>query len=219
MPNFTCPNCNTEITETTKFCPECGNKIELTLAQEIQTEVKKTKNKKKTILTIIIILAVLILLAFGGHIFTTKYYLPKQNYEEGLSQMEKHNYTLAIEAFEKSNGYSDSKEKIAEIKTIQANNEILYALSSAYKKCHSSHTIMATDNLSISVDSKNKYDTDSLNDIKTIIYTLDLPDSLYDSMSQTTALMGRQKETYGNYEVSWSYHPDNGLDVIFRIVE
>lgn len=28
--------------------------------------------------------------------------------------------------------------------------------------------------------------------------------------------MGRQTESYEYYDVSWSYHPDNGLDVIFK---
>ena len=49
-----------------------------------------------------------------------------------------------------------------------------------------------------------------------IIKTLGLPDSLYDEMCETNALMGRQTESYEYYDVSWSYHPDNGLDVIFK---
>lgn len=133
--------------------------------------------------------------------------------------MEKHNYSAAIEAFEKSNGYADAEEKISEIEDIQEENEILYKLRRSYDKCTYFRTVISSDGLSISVDSTDKYDSDGIKDIKTIINELDLPDSLIDAMESTNALMGRQKEIYGVYEVSWSYHPDNGLDAIFRIIK
>jgi hypothetical protein len=56
-------------------------------------------------------------------------------------------------------------------------------------------------------------------DIQTIIKGLGLPDSLYNEMCYTNSLMGRQSETFDYYEVSWSYHPDNGLDAIFKFVD
>lgn len=46
---------------------------------------------------------------------------------------------------------------------------------------------------------------------------LGLPDSVAMKMSQTRALDGRQTETYGDITVSWTYHPDNGLDVLYEV--
>lgn len=45
---------------------------------------------------------------------------------------------------------------------------------------------------------------------------LGLPDSLEEKMEDTTALDGRQTEKYDNVTVSWKYHPDNGLEVIYE---
>jgi hypothetical protein len=42
---------------------------------------------------------------------------------------------------------------------------------------------------------------------------LDTPDSVKSLVSDTTALMGRQREEAGGIEYVWSYHPDNGLDI------
>lgn len=46
---------------------------------------------------------------------------------------------------------------------------------------------------------------------------LGLPDSIAMKMSQTRALDGRQTETYGDITVSWTYHPDHGLDVLYEV--
>jgi hypothetical protein len=35
-------------------------------------------------------------------------------------------------------------------------------------------------------------------------------------MEQTRALDGRQSETWEDFSASWTYHPDNGLDVLIR---
>lgn len=37
--------------------------------------------------------------------------------------------------------------------------------------------------------------------------------SLYSQMLETTALMGRQSAETSKYRVSWTYHPDDGLEV------
>lgn len=41
--------------------------------------------------------------------------------------------------------------------------------------------------------------------------------SLYTRMLDTTALMGRQTDETDRYEVSWTYHPDTGLEVTYEI--
>ena len=39
--------------------------------------------------------------------------------------------------------------------------------------------------------------------------------SLYTKMLETSALMGRQSEENNKYKVSWTYHPDDGLEVTY----
>lgn len=40
--------------------------------------------------------------------------------------------------------------------------------------------------------------------------------SLYSQMLKTTALMGRQREENDKYKVSWTYQPDEGLEVTYE---
>lgn len=46
---------------------------------------------------------------------------------------------------------------------------------------------------------------------------LELPSSLSDKMSSTRALDGMQSQNCGDFTVSWTYHPDNGLRVIYEV--
>lgn len=49
---------------------------------------------------------------------------------------------------------------------------------------------------------------------------LGLPDSLWNDMLQTTWSMGKQEETYEKIgiKVSWTYHPDKGLEVTYKLL-
>ena len=40
--------------------------------------------------------------------------------------------------------------------------------------------------------------------------------SIYSQMMNTTALMGRQSAENDKYRVSWTYHPDDGLEVTYE---
>ena len=55
-----------------------------------------------------------------------------------------------------------------------------------------------------------------LENVKLTNKALGLPDWLYEEMGQTRALDGRQKEVFDNVTVTWSYHPDQGLEVLYR---
>ena len=56
------------------------------------------------------------------------------------------------------------------------------------------------------------------NTLKAIKYAneaLGFPGSVYSDMLETTALMGRQSVENSKYTVSWTYHPDRGLEVTY----
>lgn len=52
--------------------------------------------------------------------------------------------------------------------------------------------------------------------IKELNSELGLPDWLYTEMMGTRALDGRQKEVFDYVTVSWSYHPDSGINILYR---
>ena len=84
----------------------------------------------------------------------------------------------------------------------------------------SSYARLAADGSYLSIDT-NPYDWDDYSSeeaivgLRNVVSALGLPDSLLQKMGSTRALDGRQTETYSNIEVSWSYHPDDGLEVLF----
>lgn len=53
--------------------------------------------------------------------------------------------------------------------------------------------------------------------IYTINDALGLPDSLIEDMGHTSSLDGKQSETFEDVTVSWKYHPDNGLEITYKI--
>ncbi len=55
-----------------------------------------------------------------------------------------------------------------------------------------------------------------MNFIQVVNHELGLPDAVYERMEATRALDGTQTADYENVFVSWSYHPDTGLKVIYE---
>lgn len=72
----------------------------------------------------------------------------------------------------------------------------------------------------------NVYDLDDYSNlsiaysIKDMNMKLGLPDSLYNEMLQTTWSMGKQQESFESIgvKVSWTYHPDKGLEVTYKLI-
>lgn len=97
-----------------------------------------------------------------------------------------------------------------------------------YKALHDINYITASeDNSYIQFDS-NPYNLDSdtfaarldamvaPSFLKTMNEDFNLPDWLYEEMVGTRALDGMQKEVFEHLTVSWTYHPDQGLEVLYR---
>lgn len=45
---------------------------------------------------------------------------------------------------------------------------------------------------------------------------LDAPESVGVKIAQTRALDGRQSDEWGNFAISWTYHPDDGANVLIE---
>lgn len=92
------------------------------------------------------------------------------------------------------------------------------ASQSIYKSCFS----IGSDDSYITVDT-NPFDLDDyfnknyINVVVEINEALNLPEYIYKEMLTTTALQGKQTETVNGITVTWSYHPDNGLEILYKL--
>jgi hypothetical protein len=57
---------------------------------------------------------------------------------------------------------------------------------------------------------------DSLTFTNCILDSLETPDYVRSKMESTTSLMGNQEAEWDNLQASWSFHPDNGFDVVLH---
>lgn len=81
---------------------------------------------------------------------------------------------------------------------------------------------LGSDKSYLQVDT-NPYDIDDyynatyLEILKSAITALKLPNYIYQRMLKTTAMQGRQEVTANGITVSWTYHPNKGLEAMFTI--
>ena len=66
-------------------------------------------------------------------------------------------------------------------------------------------------------DIDDYYNATNTQILKSAVTALKHPDYIYQHMLKTTAMQGRQEVTVNGITVSWTYHPDNGLEAMFTI--
>lgn len=52
-----------------------------------------------------------------------------------------------------------------------------------------------------------------------VLEALDAPEYVNEQMGSTRPLDGRQSTSWDGYTAEWTYHPDDGLDVLFYMTE
>lgn len=94
-------------------------------------------------------------------------------------------------------------------------------LAAAYDDCtgqDSGNTLsLEDDDATIVIDTGSKYGDAS--GYACVIEALDVPTSITAQMDRTTAMMGVQDATHDGLEFSWSYHPDNGVNMVITDTE
>lgn len=211
-----CKKCGNECDATQRFCPSCGIEI---------------SNMNDNLCT-----------NCGAKIPESQHYCPscgKKKEESKPLNMDGYSANSTITV---SNGGGANKNLIVGIfiglfvivivlffvfKGCQLNGPNLKAVYDKY--CSSEWAELASDGSYLKVDT-NPYneDEDDMSyselgeDIRrsdiiknSINKELNLPKSLGEKMGSTRALDGRQSETFDNIEVSWTYHPNQGLEVIY----
>lgn len=89
-------------------------------------------------------------------------------------------------------------------------------LIAAKEKCSlSEYATVGDGGKSLTLDSGGKEDFGLVySDIECILKEVRAPDHVVSEMASTRALDGRQNARWGKMRASWTYHPDQGLDVI-----
>jgi hypothetical protein len=57
----------------------------------------------------------------------------------------------------------------------------------------------------------------SVEDEACILRELGVTGAVSQHMASTRALDGRQTDSWGDYTAAWTYHPDDGLDVVIQV--
>ncbi|WP_257062939.1 hypothetical protein [Brevibacterium sp. 50QC2O2] len=76
---------------------------------------------------------------------------------------------------------------------------------------------VAGDGQSVSFDGIGKHGAEDFDDLRCLGNFLEMPDSVTEEMAHTRALDGRQEDEWGDYRVTWSYHPDDGMNAVFSV--
>ena len=95
-------------------------------------------------------------------------------------------------------------------------------LRTAYNSyCTSTYAELGYDGSYLSIDT-NPNDSDDYfsntawSQVQQVNDYLGLPASFEEKLLETRALDGRQTYTYGDFTMSWTYHPDRGLEIMYE---
>lgn len=85
--------------------------------------------------------------------------------------------------------------------------------------CAASNGVLVSDGgntLSVDMMGEEDYVGAGYGDVLCIIGAVETPSYIISAMESTRALDGRQHDTFNDIDVSWSYHPDSGLDIVYH---
>jgi hypothetical protein len=85
--------------------------------------------------------------------------------------------------------------------------------------CATSNGVLVSDGgntLSVDMMGEEDYIGAGYGDVLCIIGAVNTPSYIVSAMESTRALDGRQHDEFDGIDVSWSYHPDSGLDILYH---
>jgi hypothetical protein len=89
----------------------------------------------------------------------------------------------------------------------------------AYDTCGAPEGITVSDEgktITINGIGEDDYSGAGLYDTVCVLDAIKTPEYVISNMETTNSLMGRQNATFDEIDISWSYHPDNGLDIVIH---
>lgn len=260
-----CQHCGAQLQEGQKFCPQCGQQIELADNTDDtdgtenndaagQPANGKKKHKRKKLIVILSSVAVLVLAATivlitvlfseppvdkitlsqsSLTLQTDKSTTPLCTIEPEKSKDAKVTWKSSNESVATVNESGKitahdegsctitafAGEKTASLTVTVKNGPDFRLLYSTY--CDQTYATVGYDGSYLSIDT-NPLDLDDYSSSEAMAAiigvnsALELPAYILSDMSSTTALMGRQSETVGKITVSWTFHPNRGLEVTYK---
>lgn len=89
----------------------------------------------------------------------------------------------------------------------------------AQAACGSPDGVRVSDNgttLTLDMMGEEEWSGANLSDVECIIRQVGVPEYIKNAIWVTRALDGRQTDEFDGITISWSYHPDNGLDLLLH---
>ncbi|NQX36237.1 hypothetical protein [Herbiconiux sp. VKM Ac-2851] len=95
--------------------------------------------------------------------------------------------------------------------------ELLLAVNSC--GANRSYAVVGDEGQSLTIESRGQDDSAGvdIDQLFCIMDALDAPSAVTSHMEQTTSMDGRQTEEWDDYEISFSYHPDRGMDSVITL--
>lgn len=183
-----CSKCGAELDEGQDFCPKCGHKAGLAVEPSVHSAINQFNNG------------------------VTKTNSKKKSLLLIIGAVAA--ILVVVILFFSSGGKNHgTKNNGPDFKLIYSNY------------CSSPWSNVGSDGSYLSIDT-NPYDKDddplaypsAYNAIESVNRALGLPDSIFNEMGETTGADGKQSETFTELgiTVSWKYHPDKGLEVMYK---
>jgi len=116
------------------------------------------------------------------------------------------------------NTINDSNAKAAAEAAAKAEADKPHVLKAAATKCGittKTGASLGDNDTSLALDGKGDEDSYglSMTDITCVMDAIKVPDYIRAEMNKTRALDGTQRESWGNINATWSYHPNTGFNL------
>lgn len=122
-----------------------------------------------------------------------------------------------------SNATAETSEPVETLSPVeQAKEKLVGAYNTCCGGTDKKYVKLGYDKMSLTIDTKpnDSYysgQSDAIVAINAVNEFLGLPSSLLEKFQSTRALDGTQTQNCGVYSVTWNYHPDNGLKIIYEV--
>lgn len=239
-----CKNCGKELSKGQIFCPECGMENDETIKVQIVPHNKK--RIIAVAVAVILITVVAAISIRGKQVESVRLNKTEFTLKVGDEIQLKHTIspddaknkevtwtTSNSEVVNVSDGLAAALEEGSCLVTVITKNnktaicEILVDPagpdfdSIASDLGYPDYLDLAEDGSYMSLDTnpvdKDDYtDYDAILAIEEINNVLDLPESVYKKMMSTRSLDGRIQEDHGDIRVSWIYHPNKGMEIMYE---
>lgn len=160
--------------------------------------------KKRTSGIIAILLAVLFLSGCGD----------AGVYKKAASALDANDYSQVIQLLDTIPEYDDADDLREKANAGQLNDIVDNSTSPECCEVASDGSFIKIDTNPLDLD--DYYNPDYSEAVKEISKALGFSDSLWEKMAQTRALDGRLSDENEQFSVSWSYHPNSGLNVLYE---